>query len=62
MTTPTPPDVGRVIIEQVASGGSGYGDPKLRPTEIVRKQVRNEIISIESALHDYESTTLPKNP
>jgi len=40
-------------IEMTASGGGGMGDPKLRPAEIVREEVRDEIVSIESARRDY---------
>jgi N-methylhydantoinase B len=41
------------VIEMTASGGGGYGDPRLRPAEIVREEVRDEIISIEGARRDY---------
>ncbi|HBK79261.1 MAG TPA: hydantoin utilization protein B [Nitrospinae bacterium] len=47
------PDAEGVVIEQVASGGGGYGDPRLRPAEIVREEVRDEIVSAESARRDY---------
>jgi N-methylhydantoinase B len=38
---------------QHASGGGGYGDPKLRPREKVRDEVRNGIVSPESAREHY---------
>lgn len=40
-------------IEMTASGGGGMGNPMLRPAEIVREEVRDEIVSIESARRDY---------
>jgi N-methylhydantoinase B len=42
-----------VLIEMTASGGGGFGDPLLRPAELVREEVRDEIISVESARRDY---------
>ncbi len=47
------PDADGLLIEMTASGGGGYGDPRLRPAETVREEVRDEIISIESARRDY---------
>ncbi len=44
---------GGAVIEMTASGGGGYGDPGLRPAEIVREEVRDEIISLEAARRDY---------
>ena len=41
------------IYYQEAGGGGGYGDPKERPIDLVRKEVRNGIISVESAKEDY---------
>jgi len=38
---------------QEAGGGGGYGDPKKRPIDLVRREVRNGIISIGSAREDY---------
>lgn len=38
---------------QEAGGGGGYGDPKKRPIDLVRREVRNGIISVESAREDY---------
>jgi len=41
------------IYKQKAGGGGGYGDPFLRPVEKVFDDVRNEVVSIESAEIDY---------
>ncbi len=41
------------IYYQEAGGGGGYGDPKERSIDLVRKEVRNGIISVESAKEDY---------
>ncbi|MBW2453553.1 MAG: hydantoinase B/oxoprolinase family protein [Deltaproteobacteria bacterium] len=38
---------------QEAGGGGGYGDPKQRPAERVREDVRAGIISVESAREHY---------
>jgi len=38
---------------QEAGGGGGYGDPKKRPIDLVRREVRNGIISPERAREDY---------
>jgi len=38
---------------QQASGGGGWGNPKERPAEKVLRDVRNEIVSLESARQDY---------
>ncbi len=35
------------------SGGGGWGDPLDRDPELVRIDVRNEIVSLKSALEDY---------
>jgi len=41
------------ILRQVAGGGGGYGDPFQRPIEQVAIEVRNGILSVQSALEDY---------
>jgi N-methylhydantoinase B len=41
------------IYYQEAGGGGGYGDPRKRPADQVRKEVRNSIISVKSAKEDY---------
>jgi N-methylhydantoinase B len=41
------------IYYQVASGGGGYGDPKLRPREKVMSDVKNGVVSKESAEKEY---------
>ena len=40
------------LFRQVAGGG-GYGDPRERPRELVAADVRNGVVSIESAREDY---------
>lgn len=45
---------------QQAGGGGGYGDPRLRPADKVAKEVRNGVISIESAMRDYGVVVDPK--
>lgn len=42
------------IVEFRSSGGGGYGDPKLRPPESVRQDVRQGYISAETADRDYD--------
>jgi len=41
------------VYRQVAGGGGGYGDPRLRPAERVLEEARNGVISLESARDDY---------
>lgn len=41
------------ICEIFSTGGGGYGDPHLRPAEVVLKDVINEVVSIRSAKEDY---------
>jgi len=41
------------LFKQRAGGGGGYGDPFLRPMVRVLEDVKNEMISIESARNDY---------
>jgi N-methylhydantoinase B len=41
------------VYRQVAGGGGGYGDPRERPVERVLEEVRNGVISVESARDDY---------
>jgi len=48
------------IYYQEAGGGGGYGDPKKRPINMVGKEVRNGVISIESAREDYGIVIDPK--
>lgn len=38
---------------QEAGGGGGYGDPRQRPAETVRREVRDGIISLEAAREHY---------
>ncbi len=41
------------VFNEKAGGGGGYGNPFLRPIEKVLDDVRNEVVSIESAKIDY---------
>jgi N-methylhydantoinase B len=41
------------IYHQLAGGGGGYGDPRKRSAELVATEVRNGVISLESACDDY---------
>ena len=41
------------IYYQEAGGGGGYGDPYLRSAELVRKEVKNGIISVKKAKEEY---------
>lgn len=41
------------VYRQVAGGGGGYGDPRLRPVARVLEEARNGVISLESARRDY---------
>ena len=41
------------VFNEQAGGGGGYGNPFLRPIEKVLDDVRNEVVSIESAKTDY---------
>jgi len=41
------------IYYQEAGGGGGYGDPEERPVDLIQKEARNGIISVESAKEDY---------
>lgn len=42
----------RLVVEM--PGGGGFGDPAVRDPELVRQDVRNELISLESARNDYK--------
>ncbi len=37
------------VFEVVASGGGGFGDPRLRPAELVLRDVREGVVSIDAA-------------
>jgi N-methylhydantoinase B len=41
------------VFHEVAGGGGGYGDPRLRPIEKVLDDVLNEVVSVERAREDY---------
>ncbi len=41
------------VLRQVAGGGGGYGDPRLRPRELIVREIRNGILSVEKARKDY---------
>jgi N-methylhydantoinase B len=44
------------IYYQIASGGGGYGDPKERDRELVAKDARDGVCSIENAVKDHNVT------
>jgi len=48
------------ILFQQAGGGGGYGDPYLRNPDLVAKEVRNGIISIEQAKEAYGVVVDPR--
>jgi N-methylhydantoinase B len=41
------------VYRQLAGGGGGYGNPKDRPAELVAREVRNGIISVQAARDIY---------
>jgi N-methylhydantoinase B len=41
------------VFNDKAGGGGGYGDPLLRPAEKVLEDVRNGVVSVQSAREDY---------
>ena len=41
------------VLRQVAGGGGGYGDPCLRPEELIAREVRNGVLSVDRAKRDY---------
>jgi N-methylhydantoinase B len=41
------------VFHEMAGGGGGYGDPRLRPIEKVLDDVLNEVVSVERAREDY---------
>lgn len=41
------------IFKQIAGGGGGYGDPKKRPSELVKEEVKQGLISEEFAKKHY---------
>ncbi|WP_037370836.1 hydantoinase B/oxoprolinase family protein [Amycolatopsis orientalis] len=41
------------VVEVIASGGGGFGDPRLRPAEMVLRDVREGVVSIEAARTAY---------
>jgi N-methylhydantoinase B len=44
------------IYTQIAGGGGGYGDPKERERDAVKKDLKNEVIDKEQALKEYGLT------
>lgn len=44
------------VYHQVANGGGGWGDPKLRDRRVLADEVRNGVISREAAVRDYGMT------
>lgn len=49
------------LITSICGGGAGYGDPLLRPAELVAQEVRDEITSIEKARDIYGVVVNPKS-
>ena len=47
---------GGTLYVQHAGGGGGYGDPRARPVEKVREEVRNGVISPRVATETYGRT------
>jgi len=41
------------VFEIFSAGGGGFGDPYLRPAEKILEEVRDELISVQSAKEDY---------
>lgn len=41
------------VFEVVSSGGGGFGDPRLRPAELVQRDVRQQVVSLEAARDHY---------
>jgi len=48
------------VYTQLAGGGGGFGPPAERPAETVREEVRDGLISMESARKDYGVALDPK--
>jgi len=48
------------LMRQVAGGGGGYGQPYLRSAKLVAKEVKNGILSLESARDDYGVVVNPQ--
>ena len=40
-------------VTMITQGGGGYGDPKERDPELVKKDVINEVISKDAAAREY---------
>ena len=47
------------IYRQETGGGGGYGDPFLRPVEMIIEDVRNELIPLEKAQEEYGVIFVP---
>jgi N-methylhydantoinase B len=41
----------------IEAGGGGYGDPRRRDREALARDVRDGLVSVESAMHDYGTDT-----
>lgn len=50
------------VYHQVANGGGGWGQPRLRDRRLLRDEVANGVISRESALRDYGMTEAELEP
>ncbi len=44
---------GGTVFHQLAGGGGGYGDPRMRPVDLVVKDVRNGVVSVVAARDVY---------
>ena len=54
-------DISRgTILRQIAGGGGGYGEPYLRPAELVAREVRNGTLSLQKARKAYGVVIDPK--
>ena len=47
------------IIAKLSSGGAGVGKPEERDPEMVRKDVRNGVVSVEAASETYKVAVNP---
>ena len=48
------------VVELLSSGGGGFGNPKERAVEKVVQDVKDGLVSIESARRDYDVVVNPK--
>lgn len=48
------------VMEMISSGGGGFGDPRLRPAELVAADVRDELVSFKVAREQYGVVVEPE--